>query len=284
MKKIGPLVLQEKITIALETTTLLKDLNLIDLVELDSIKIINVDSKNNKLPFRNIRINLKEKFIKNNGAMPRINITSAIRGDVLIQTDSYILICDIKNYSKNTTMFKFPKHIINELNDFVKGADSNVKYTSFYITKNINEDFGKLHNYLFSKSKDDFLYLKNKYKDAKKICEIDKDIVIKIFSFVELGFCYDMYNVSTKKLFITKNNDKLESKYVDFKESLYNDTPIDIELIVEDDYIHLFFLQNGEIFYTISHRGNGGNCSFIHKKHLKNLGEVNCSDYQIQIP
>ena len=50
-----------------------------------------------------------------------------------------------------STCTKFPKYIINELNDFVKGADSNVKYTSFYITKNINEDFGKLHNYLFSK-------------------------------------------------------------------------------------------------------------------------------------
>lgn len=264
-----------------EIFKLLKTTNLsIDLMNVDSFNIDNIDAKKNF--FKKLRKKITKLFLTKNDKLPYINYNSSIKGDIIIK-GLVNIICDIKNYVNIDGRMKFPTNYGLTMNSFMKGVDSNIKYPIFYFFRNYENELSKLYIYFFLLKKNKFNTFTSKYETKETVCFLSKEKFIDLFCFVELGFGWKLHNISPVKYFLTKNGDKIQYKSIDFNKTL-DDSNIRVDLLFENDYTYIFFYQNDECIYILSQRPTSANCSFINLNHIKILNELNIADYQTQIP
>jgi len=238
--------------------------------------LVNTDSKVLNCSYKQIRNKLLKDFVLVSEKMKGIHSASALRGDIVDEDKK--IIYDIKNYDKIKGQFKFPSDEVLSSDGFIKGIDSNIKYALFYfLNKFYNKDLEDLKNYFFSKSKNETLFdqISNKYKNRTAVSQMDKKNFIDLFLFMELGFGWNIKGVKPIKRFISQvdNTNIIENKEVNLYESLSNDK-IDVQIKIEKDYTYLYFLQNENCIYIISHRKDKANCSFINRNYLKKISSI----------
>lgn len=238
----------------------------------------DIDSKDKNNSYKSLRIELLKKFLEINDKMPRINVSSAFKGDLLNLIAKKII--DIKNYDGIKNM-KFPENENPE--NFIKSIDSNIKYALFYKLNNFfHQDLKDLCDfYSYSKNIEWYNSMIEKYKTSTTICTTTKAKLIDLFLFMEFGYGWDMSGspiTSNIKGFISQVEDSYQYKEVNLQESL-DDSEIRVNLMFDEKgYVYIYFYQNDVCVYIMSQRGPKdkyqGNCSFINRKHLNIVSTV----------
>jgi len=248
---------------------------LLSLTEND--QLIDIDSKDPDNDWSEKRSQIRDLYIKKFGKMDGIHSAAAIRGDVMksnIHGEFKNQVIDLKNYDKAQGQMKLPGF---SNSDFMKGIDSNIKYMLHYLLDTFDFSDNVLHElkgFYFSTDSDMNWYNQfcGKYQTETKIGTITKDNFVSVFSFMELGYGWEMVDLSPIKSFISRTDDnRLEYKEIDFSSTLIG-TDLDVKLSVDNKgYVNILFYQGIECVYILSQRGPGGskpfgsNCSFINK-------------------
>lgn len=246
----------------------------------------NIDSKDNNNK-KNIALKkeLHQRFLKDNEAMPGMRFASALRGDILCNILGIII--DIKNYGSVQNTMK-----LKDFNpeDYIKGYDSNIKYSLFYKSSNFDFvddhaiNFDQLRDFLLSKTKD-IEWFRNefqpKFKNLTTIAYMSPTNFADFFCFNECGFAWDYSGVKPIKGFFSKVGDTVEFKVIDFTE--IKSSFIEVKMIIDDKgYVFINFYDGDECVYIISQRGwneqrskrFGSNCSFIKKSAMTLVSKV----------
>lgn len=239
-------------------------------------QLIDIDSKDKSNFFSQIRKKLTDSFKSKNEKFAFK--ASSLRGDILLNDNTGTnRVFDAKNYFGIQGTMKF---VGEDINKFMKGIDSNIKYVLFHklnlfqFTDNVLFD---LKDYCKSKNnKTWFDNLKNNYSEKKSIGKISRNNFIDIFCFMELGFGWEEFGLSPVKSFISKTEDNnLLFSSIDFDKTL-NSHDLDVKFFVNTDgYIYIYFYQGGDCVYIISQRNSlDGNCSFINKEYMKVVNKL----------
>lgn len=250
-----------------------------DLVDIDS-KISNNDSN------KNLKKKLANNFLETHDKMAGIRDASALRGDILCETLNIII--DIKNYGSVQGTMKLKD--LN-LNDYIKGIDSNLKYPLFYAmdgfdyVDNYGDIIKSLRDFYFSKDKSISWFRENiqsKFSENKTIAYMTPADFAEFFCFNECGYAWKLAGVKPMKGFSSKIDDTVEFKVVDFKNNIKSSF-VEVKLHVDDDgYVYINFYDGDTCIYIISQRGWTGkmskrfvsNCSFINKKYMTLVSKV----------
>lgn len=218
----------------------------------DDLEYIDSKSKHCK----ELRKKLTKQYKKTHTCFKGINSSSSKKGDFALPSS----IIDNKDYEKINGLMKFPE--IFNLNDYIKGVDSNIKYLKL---ANIDE-ITNIINKIFNNSIDG-------YTKPTLITKIKNDKFINIVKIFEFGFAYDSANIENK-YFINKNgNHKIK------KLNLIDHIDIDVDVYFwispETGYMYFLFYEDDKCTYILSERNNfKSNCSFIHKDKLTEIGQI----------
>ena len=249
--------------------------------------LLNIDSKDGSNKDNKIlKKELTERFLTKHEKMVGMRDASALRGDILCEILG--LIIDIKNYASVQGTMKL-KDL--KLEDYIKGFDSNIKYPLFYMMEMFDflDDHGinveLLKVFLFSKEKD-VEWFKNVlqpiYNENKTVAMMSPSSFAKFFCFNECGYASDLAGIKPIKGFLSKVEDTVEFKVVDFLNNIKSSF-VEVKLhIDEKGYTFFNFYDGTECIYILSQRGwdekrtkrFGSNCSFINKNYMTLVSKV----------
>lgn len=250
--------------------------SLLSLTEND--QLLDIDSKDKLNYFSQVRKQLTETFKSENDNFAYQQ--SALRGDILLNDVTGLKpkrIFDAKNYFGIQGTMKF---IGEDVNKFMKGIDSNIKYILFHklnLFQFIDGVLFYLKDYCKSEdNKDWFNNLKTNYSEKKSIGKISRNNFIDLFCFMELGFGWKEFGLNPVKSFISKTEDNyLLFSSIDFDQTL-NSHDLDVKFFVNvDGYIYIYFYQGDDCVYILSQRDSlQANCSFINKEYMQVVNKV----------
>jgi len=245
------------------------------------IDIISIDSKKAKTNnvIRELRASLKENFLnkiktgeKNWLVDYSINVNSLLRGDKLLRADDGTTsTMDDKDYEKISSRFKFPSNYGLDINQYMKGIDSNVRYTLALLDINFYSDETKE---IYKNLSDKMLAANKKSFEIQqpintKLGTISKEHFTHIICSNEIGLGYEdsSINILKEKNFICadKQNKQKYMKNVNFENMVDGDVEVILFVDPVHKYVFLLFSDKDEVVYVLSQRAKlfQNNCSFI---------------------
>lgn len=241
------------------------------------INAISIDSKKNSA--KELRINLKENFLNKIEIGEKIwlvnykvDVRSLLRGDKLLTSNEGVTIIDDKDYEKISTKFKFPSNYGLDINKYMKGFDSNVRYTlallniDFY-SEEAKDIYRKLSDKMLSSNKN---YFEIEEPKNIKLGTISKEHFTHIISSNEIGLGYE--DTSTIKILKEKNficADKVNNlkyiKNINFEKMTQSNVEVVLFIDPVHNYVFLLFIEDNEVIYILSQRNKLylNNCSYI---------------------